>query len=62
MDSEYLSDFVSTKRWKKKKKKRQVVYILRTLTQGVKLWLKSAAFSSACALLKEGDGGGGDGL
>ena len=46
----------------KKKKKRQVVYILRTLTQGVKLWLKSAAFSSACALLKEGDGGGGDGL
>lgn len=55
MNSEYLSDFVISKRWRKKK--RRVVYILRTLTQGVKLWLKSAAFSSACALLKEGEGG-----
>ena len=57
MDSEYLSYFVITKRWGEKKKKRQVVYILRTLAQGVKLWLKSAAFSSACALLKEGEVG-----
>lgn len=56
MNSEYLSDFVISKRWRKQKKRR-VVYILRTLTQGVKLWLKSAAFSSACALLKEGEGG-----
>ena len=56
MNSEYLSDFEISKRWRRQKKRR-VVYILRTLTQGVKLWLKSAAFSSACALLKEGEGG-----
>lgn len=56
MNSEYLSDFVITKRWKKKRGK-WYVYILRTLTQGVKLWLRSAAFSSARALLKEGERG-----
>ena len=56
MDSEYLSYFVITKRWGGGGG-RGKWYIFSELTQGVKLWLKSAAFSSACALLKEGEVG-----
>lgn len=55
MDSEYLSYFVITKRWGGGERGKW--YIFSELTQGVKLWLKSAAFSSACALLKEGEVG-----